>query len=706
MAAQKQQKNNNLSGLVLLAKKSGGTSFSSLWDIKHSLNTDKVGHTGTLDSFAEGLLVVLTGNLTHLVPHITGFTKTYEAVVCFGTETDTLDPCGKVINKGDAPSREAVEKILSKFTGALLQVPPVYSAVHVDGHRASDMARKAERTNSDEEIRIEPREIFVYKNELKDFCSAEEAASPCSYALLEIVCSKGTYIRSLARDMGKALGTCAHLSALRRTTVGPFLLSDAAGYETLGPFTIAAGIESEKQFVALHELEEKNALEKGNSPAKGKHVPTEKKPYTPEQEKLFADIQSHFTPMTPDLAEACGFTTATLRHEAEKSYLNGRPLEPHLWRLMPSKNDINSQTALFYETGAFAGIIEHVDRKFKYGFVVPPAASNGQSVPSSKPVVSSCQQTMPAGQQAQPASQQQSTCLQRKMKIFSWNDIVENKFPKQFAEQGTALSVGSFDGMHAGHQKLMEAVLAQKSLVPGIITFKTAYKDSAEAGEVETLEQKLEFCASKGIAFVVVIDFSADFATIEGTDFISRLVHFCGMKYLAEGSDFRCGYKGACTASDIAREAKEQNFNFKVIDDVQIDGDRVSSSRIREAVQKADFALAQKMLLRPFSYDCRSLVWNKGEVAEGKCWYSARVNFVQVLPPDGTFNVVAIMSESSEACPCDGFPKDENPLTLYTYKTMCTLECGNLRLLLPTDKASFVVRTLNFIPVNNGYPEK
>ena len=93
MAAQQKKKKNDLSGLVLLAKKSGSTSFSSLWDIKHALGTDKVGHTGTLDSFAEGLLVVLTGNLTHLVPHITGFTKTYEAVVCFGKETDTLDPC-------------------------------------------------------------------------------------------------------------------------------------------------------------------------------------------------------------------------------------------------------------------------------------------------------------------------------------------------------------------------------------------------------------------------------------------------------------------------------------------------------------------------------------------------------------------------------------------------------------------------------------
>ena len=85
------------SGIMLYAKSSGLTSFSSLWSIKHALCTEKVGHTGTLDSFADGLLVVLSGNLTHLVPHVTGFTKTYEAIVCLGKETDTLDPTGEYV---------------------------------------------------------------------------------------------------------------------------------------------------------------------------------------------------------------------------------------------------------------------------------------------------------------------------------------------------------------------------------------------------------------------------------------------------------------------------------------------------------------------------------------------------------------------------------------------------------------------------------
>jgi len=685
MAAQQKKKKNDLSGLVLLAKKSGSTSFSSLWDIKHALGTDKVGHTGTLDSFAEGLLVVLTGNLTHLVPHITGFTKTYEAVVCFGKETDTLDPCGKIIKTGAAPSKEALQEILPKFTGALLQVPPVYSAVHVDGHRASDMARRAEKKDVAPEIQIDPREIFIYKNELKDFLPATESDT-CSYALLEIVCSKGTYIRSLARDIGAALGTCGHLSALRRTTVGPFLLSDAVGYEFLEPFTIAAGIETEKRCAVIRSMQEKIALEKDSLP-KAKNIHPQEKKYTPEQEKLFAEIQHSFSPMTMPLAEKCGFLCATLKHDAVAKYLNGRPLETKMWTLHKEQEQQTAgnaafavnQTALFYEDGQFAGIIEKEDHRFSYGFVVHPQQ------------------------------------LERTFSVYSWNDILTGKFPEQYRKTGTAISVGSFDGIHAGHQKLLELLLSQKNLVPGIVTFRASYKTAgtllpekkslAESGEVSTLDQRIELFRQSGMAFVVVIDFSADFARIEGTDFFSQLIQWCGMKYLAEGSDFRCGYKGSCTTADITRMAADRLFTFAVAEEVTVQGERVSSSRIRKAVGDGDFSLAQKMLLRPYSYDCASLVWKK-EAAVGDSYvYTSAANFVQVLPPDGTFNVVAIMS-GSEDNQLDCTSKEQNPQTFHTYKTVCTLECGNLRLLLPSDKASLRVRALNFIPVNNGYPEK
>ena len=127
-----------VSGIVLLEKKAGKTSFSSLSVVKRALSTSKVGHTGTLDSFASGLLVVLVGKLTHLVPHITNFSKRYSALIEFGTETDTLDPTGTVVKTGGFPAEAQVREELASFVGEQGQIPPAYSALHVDGKRASD----------------------------------------------------------------------------------------------------------------------------------------------------------------------------------------------------------------------------------------------------------------------------------------------------------------------------------------------------------------------------------------------------------------------------------------------------------------------------------------------------------------------------------------------------------------------------------------
>ena len=165
-----------VSGIVLLAKQSGVTSFSSLSSVKRALNTTKVGHTGTLDSFADGLLVVLVGKLTHLVPHITNFDKTYEALIEFGSETDTLDPTGQVIKTGKIPSKEEVESALEKFLGETEQIPPAYSALHVDGKRASDLVREGKT------VELKPRKITISSIRLLDFDG--------QYARIEVSCSK------------------------------------------------------------------------------------------------------------------------------------------------------------------------------------------------------------------------------------------------------------------------------------------------------------------------------------------------------------------------------------------------------------------------------------------------------------------------------------------------------------------------------------
>jgi len=201
------------SGLILSHKQPGITSFDSLRDIKRTLGTGKAGHTGTLDKFAEGLLLVLIGRALKLSQWFTHCDKQYEGTICFGTETDTLDPEGAVIANAPLPSREAVEQALSQFHGKIEQAPPAYSAIHIDGERASALARRGEAP----EMRKRPVEI--YRLELLSW-------EP-PHAKIFVHCSSGTYIRSLARDVALAAGSRAHLTALLRTQVAGFKLENA-----------------------------------------------------------------------------------------------------------------------------------------------------------------------------------------------------------------------------------------------------------------------------------------------------------------------------------------------------------------------------------------------------------------------------------------------------------------------------------------------
>lgn len=621
-------KNKNIvSGAVLLAKQSGRTSFSSLWDIKHSLDTEKVGHTGTLDSFADGLLVVLSGNLTHLVPHITGFSKKYQAVVCFGKETDTLDPGGIVLRKGKSVTKEEIISILPKFTGALLQTPPVYSAVHVDGKRASDVIRKGE------EIHLEPREIFVYKNELIDFLDNTQNDG-CSYALLEIECSKGTYIRSIARDMADALESAGHLSALRRTSVGPFRLEDAAGYSMLKDFTIQAALESEKIFAQKeNERRSEEASEDRKNKKKQKKI---QKEYTQQDLQLFDEIKNKFLQMTPEFAGKCGFESLKLSGEWQKNYLNGRPLQYRMFEKIETPvTDCRKKVydyAVFYEDLSFAGIITREEKKYHYGFVVPPVK-------------------------------------QKKVQVYSWNDILENKFSPEFFSRGTALTIGSFDGFHAGHQKLAAAVLEKKPLASGIVTFSSGLKSVREdLRQVSSLQQKLDFCTMKQINFAIVIDFSDDFAKMEGQDFLDVLVNKCNMKYLAEGEDFCCGYKGMFNVQRIREYSNEAGFELQIVSDEFLSDEKISSSRVRKYLTEGNFLLVQKMLLRPFAFDCRKSEWNRENQVKEESWYCTENNSECILPPDGSYTVQAVTGKGTA---------DES-----LYRTQCMIENGFIRVLL------------------------
>ncbi len=340
------------SGIILYDKKPGVTSFSALGKIKKTLGTKKVGHTGTLDLFAQGLLVVCVGSLTRLAGLITAFDKEYEAKIIFGEQTDTLDPTGQVVKTAPLPTLAALKESLKKFTGKLMQRPPEFSAIKIGGKRASDLTR------SGKEAALPERPIEVYEAELldceldaalecgganeaaasndlglesdrgasndcglakdaatNDLSLAKDAASNDSClvksARVRFLVSKGTYIRSLARDIGLDCASAGRLETLKRTRVGNFNLIDACDEESL----TAASLRG----------------------------------------------------MDEETARLCGLNAAYLRAGQEENFWNGRPLRFSFFE-EPLKE---GASAVFSSGKAFMGAVKKEGGRAFYEYVVP-----------------------------------------------------------------------------------------------------------------------------------------------------------------------------------------------------------------------------------------------------------------------------------------------------------------------------------------------
>lgn len=206
------------SDIILMDKEEGITSFSSLNPLKKAYGKGvKIGHAGTLDKFASGLMIVLVGNATRLNPVFSSFDKSYIATIRFGIETDTLDPEGSIVKTSDIPSESDVDYALSKIMGESMQTPPVYSAVHINGKRAYAEARK------NRDVVMPERKIIVYE--------AKKLSYDDGLLVARFHVSKGTYIRALARDIAYSVGKVAHLTALRRVSIGPYSLEDIGKYD-------------------------------------------------------------------------------------------------------------------------------------------------------------------------------------------------------------------------------------------------------------------------------------------------------------------------------------------------------------------------------------------------------------------------------------------------------------------------------------------
>ncbi len=223
-------------GWIILDKPIGLGSTQAVGAVKRNLREAgfgkvKVGHGGTLDPLATGILPIALGEATKLCGRMLDASKEYAFTVQFGAETDTLDLEGKVIATSDvSPSLAEIEAVLPRFTGPIAQVPPAYSALMVDGERAYDLARKGEA------VELKSRSVTIHELRL-------EAADAQSATLIAHV-SKGTYIRSLARDIARALGTVGHVTMLRRLRAGPFALDSAISLDKLNEVGKGAPLEN------------------------------------------------------------------------------------------------------------------------------------------------------------------------------------------------------------------------------------------------------------------------------------------------------------------------------------------------------------------------------------------------------------------------------------------------------------------------------
>jgi tRNA pseudouridine55 synthase len=219
-------------GLVLVDKPAGLTSHDVVARVRRATRTKRVGHTGTLDPFATGLLVVLISRGTRLIPYVDGEPKVYEATIRFGAETDTDDATGRVTREAAPPSDVAMAEGIARLTGTIEQLPPDYSAKQVGGRRAYDAARRGAP------LALEPVRVTVHEWTL--------IGRDANDLRVRITCGGGTYIRALARDLGRYTDSAAHLATLRRTRSGPFDVTRAASLDAIdaGAFAVAPLIDA------------------------------------------------------------------------------------------------------------------------------------------------------------------------------------------------------------------------------------------------------------------------------------------------------------------------------------------------------------------------------------------------------------------------------------------------------------------------------
>jgi tRNA pseudouridine55 synthase len=576
-----------MDGILVVGKEPGFTSHDVVALVRRLTQTRRAGHGGTLDPFAAGVLPIFLGLGTRVVEYHMGDDKAYRATVCFGATSDTDDRDGQLVpGTGPVPERAEVEAALAAFRGPIQQRPPDYSALKVAGRRAYDLARQGTPAE------LKPRAVVIRRLELVEWDEAD-AARPT--AVLEVDCGAGTYIRSLARDLGERLGCGAYLGALVRTASGPFRLPAAHSLDEIraavevGPEALAAlllpidaGLD-EMPSVALTAAEV-------IAVARGQQVKPVTRPEAPSGTRV--------------------------RFLAEDGSLIG----VGSWKggkLVPEKIFMGAPPSAAATARAADG-----------GGVAGDASSARAAAPAPGPT----QTTEPRLRIVDPRN---------RMVVVPGIGALQPELGRLY------LAVGVFDGLHRGHLYLLRELCRaarRAGARPAVITFDAHPEELIEGLAPPLLcdpDERLVRLQAAGIEATVVQHFDHALRITPYDAFVAAIRERVDVAGFVMTPDAAFGFERGGTPETITALGEREGFAVTVVSSFLSNGEQVRSSEIRRRISTGDLAGARSLLGRDHGFTGR-LDAGESSAAEWTAPVSLPLTFELPvsLPPDGRYPAI------------------------------------------------------------------
>jgi tRNA pseudouridine55 synthase len=557
-----------IDGILVVAKEPGFTSHDVVALIRRLTGTKRAGHGGTLDPFAAGVLPVFLGLGTRTVEYHMGDGKAYRATVCFGSTSETDDRDGELVpGNGPAPMRESVEAALADFRGAIAQRPPTYSALKVGGRRAYQMARQGTP------MELAPRAVTIGRLDLVEWDDADPERPT---AVLEVECGAGTYIRSLARDLGEKLGCGAYLGALTRTASGPFALAAAHSIDEIrraaavGPAALAglllpidAGLDAIPE--ALLTADEVVAVARG---------------------QLVKPV--HRPQVEPG---------ARVRFLSEDRALVG----VGSWkagRLVPEK--------IFVAAPGAAGAGQ------------AGATATADAEATAAPVIEPRLHVVTAG---------------NRMTVVPGISTLTADLGRLY------LAVGVFDGLHRGHlyllRELRRAAL-RAGARPAVITFDAHPEELIEGLAPPLLcdpDERLVRLQAAGVEVTVVQHFDHALRVTPYDAFVAAIRERVEVAGFVMTPDAAFGYERGGTPETLTALGEREGFAVTGVSSYLSNGEQVRSSEIRRRITSGDLAGARALLGRNHGFTGRI-------EDDGTSWARIAFDLPVCLPPDGEYPVL------------------------------------------------------------------